>query len=92
MKNFFLLCVLINCGETLAHNSNKTDYITTDELYLRMDNMIDSIDSTLELQNTAIALLQKKLSSYQKTNTVQLCVLSATVASLITWLILQKTS
>lgn len=86
-KNSWYLLILINFTCISQDNLTRTNQAESSS---RIDNMLDSIDSTLELQNTAIALLQKQLHAHKKNQTIQLCILSAAVASVMTWLIVKN--
>lgn len=86
-KNFLRLLILMNFT-CIAQDNFKS--ANQDEIYRKIDNMLDSLESTLELQNTAIALLQKQLYSNQKKHKISLCVFSAVVASVMTLLILKN--
>jgi hypothetical protein len=86
-KNSLWLLILINFTCVSQDNLTRTNQ---DEIVSRIDNMLDSIDSTLELQNTAIALLQKQLYAHKKNHTFQLCILSAALASAVTFLVIRN--
>lgn len=90
MKNSILLCLgLISSGHLGSVNFDYNDPI---DLNNRINFLLENLESTLELQNTAIALLQTKLVNNQNRQLIPFCLMSAAIAAGLTWLVLEHKS